>query len=301
MTEKEGMTLPRRVLPNTTYLVTRRCMGRRFLLRPDALLNQVFVYCLARAAEQHGVEVHALGVMSNHHHLVMTDVRGVLPDFLMSLHRNLAMCIKRLRGWDEVVWEPNVSTSAVELTGVSEILDKVAYTILNPVSAGLVRAPHRWPGVLSTCAVLARGTLEVKRPSVWFRDSAPETAKLHWTVPPGFSHKEAYLDALGDLVRSRLRVLRDAHRHEGKGYLGQARVRQTRVTDQPKKRKSRFGLSPTFSALTRSKWLEVLKGLRAFRRAYREAYAVWRQGKPRVEFPLGTWWVVRYAGAQAVT
>ncbi|HSN82506.1 MAG TPA: transposase, partial [Polyangiales bacterium] len=60
VTEKEGMTLPRRVLPNTTYLVTRRCMGRRFLLRPDALLNQVFVYCLARAAEKHGVEVHAL-------------------------------------------------------------------------------------------------------------------------------------------------------------------------------------------------------------------------------------------------
>lgn len=276
-------------------------MGRRFLLRPDALLNRVFVYCLARAAEKYGVEVHALGVMSNHHHLVMTDVRGVLPDFLMSLHRNLAMCIKRLRGWDEVVWEPNVSTSAVELTGTSEILDKVAYTILNPVSAGLVRAPHRWPGVLSTCAALARGTLEAKRPSVWFKDSAPKTAKLHWTVPPGFSHKEAYLDALRDLVQSRLRMLRDAHRREAKGYLGATRVRKTRVTDQPKKRKSRFGLSPTFSALTRSKWLEVLKGLRAFRRAYREAYAVWRQGKPRVEFPLGTWWVVRYGGAQAVT
>jgi len=84
MTEEEGVTLPRQALPNTTYLVTRRCLGRRFLLRPDPVLNQVFAYCIARAAEKHGVEVHALGVMSNHHHLVMTDVRGVLPDFLMS-------------------------------------------------------------------------------------------------------------------------------------------------------------------------------------------------------------------------
>jgi hypothetical protein len=276
-------------------------MGRRFLLRPDPLLNRLFVYCLARAAEKHGVEVHAFGVMSNHHHLVMTDVRGVLPDFLMSLHRNLAMCIKRLRGWDEVVWEPNVSTSAVELTGASEILDKVAYTILNPVSARLVSAPRCWPGVLSTCAVLARGTLEAKRPPVWFKDSAPKTLRLRWAVPPGFAHKKAYLDALGELVRSRLRVLRVAHRREGKGYLGEAQVRKTRVTDQPNKRKSRFGLNPTFSALTRTKWHEVLRGLRAFRRAYREAYAVWRQGNLRVEFPLGTWWVVRYGGAQALT
>ncbi len=295
------MTLPRRVVPNATYLVTRRCLGRRFLLRPDRILNQVFVYCLARAAEKHGVEVHALGVMSNHHHLVVTDVQGVLPDFLMSLHRTLAMCIKRLRDWDEVVWEPNVSTSAVELTGPSEILDKVAYTILNPVSAGLVRAPHCWPGVLSTCAELARGTLEAKRPPVWFKDSAPKTAKLRWTVPPSFVRKEAYLDALGNLVGSRLRELRVAHRRSGKGYLGGIRVRKTRVTDRPNTRKSRFGPSPTFSALTRRKWLEVVKRLRAFRRAYREAYAAWRQGESSVEFPLGTWWVVRYAGAQAAT
>ena len=28
------------------------------------------------------------------------------------LNRQLAMCVKRLRGWDEVVWEPNVQYSA---------------------------------------------------------------------------------------------------------------------------------------------------------------------------------------------
>ena len=295
------MTLPRRVLPGTTYMVTRRCLGRRFLMRPDRLLNQVFAYCLARAAEKHGIEVHAVGVMSNHHHLVMTDVRGVLPEFLMSFHRSLAMCIKRIRGWDEVVWEPNVPTSAIELTGTSEILDKVAYTILNPVSAGLVRAPHRWPGVLSTCAELTHGALEAERPPVWFKNTAPKSAKLRWTVPPGFARKKPYLDALHQLVGSRFRELRLAHRRAGKGYLGRLRVQKRRVTDQPEAPKSRFGPSPTFSALTRTKWLEVMRRLRAFRTAYREAYARWSQGNPSVEFPRGTWWVVRHAGAQVAT
>ena len=36
------MSHARRVLPGTTYLVTRRCSERRFFLRPDALVNQVY-------------------------------------------------------------------------------------------------------------------------------------------------------------------------------------------------------------------------------------------------------------------
>ena len=46
------MTLPRRVLSNTTYLVTRRCTQRMFLLRPSPLNTQIFIYCLAVAAKK---------------------------------------------------------------------------------------------------------------------------------------------------------------------------------------------------------------------------------------------------------
>jgi putative transposase len=295
------MTLPRCVLEGTTYLVTRRCIGRRFLLRPDAEFNRLFVYCLARAADQHGIEVHALGVMSNHYHLVVTDIRGVLPDFMMSLNRSLAMSIKRLRDWDEVVWEPNIPYSAVELGGPSEILDKVAYTLLNPVSAGLVRTPERWPGVLSTLEQLRGGTLTAERPRVWFKDKAPKNVALRWTVPAGFPSKAGYLGALEALLRSRLTELRTESRRRGRSYLGSIRVRKTQVNDRPKTKKQRFGRNPTFSALTRKVWLDAMKALRAFRSAYRAAYAAWRSGDRDTEFPLGTWWVVRYAGATAVT
>ena len=295
------MTLPRRVLPGTTYLLTRRCLGRRFLLRPDPVLNNLFVYCLGLAAEKHGFDLHAANVMSNHYHLVATDVRGVLPHFLMALNRSLAKSLKRLRGWDEVVWEPNVQTSAVELSGPAEILDKAAYTLLNPVSAGLVRAPHRWPGVASTPEELARGMREATRPPVWFKDTAPKKVTLRWTLPPGFERKEDYLGALKALAQSRLTLLRAEHRRRGRGYLGRTRVQKTPVTDQPKTKKARFGRSPTFSALTRERWCKAMRRLRAFRRAYRAAYAAWRHGDSAVEFPPGTWWVVRYAGAAAVT
>jgi hypothetical protein len=73
------------------------------------------------------------------------------------------------------------------------------------------------------------------------------------------------------------------------------------VSDRPKTKTQRFGRNPTFSALTRKAWLDAMKGLRAFRSAYRAAYVAWRSGDRDTEFPLGTWWVVRHAGATAVT
>ena len=218
------MSLPRRVLANTTYLVTRRCLGRRFLLRPDDRFNNLFVYCLALAAKKHGIEVHAACAMSNHYHLVLTDAEGVLPDFMGWLNRQLAMCIKRLRGWEEVVWEPNVPYSAVELSGPAEVLDKVAYVLLNPVSAGLVRSPERWPGALSTLGVLRRAAMAAKRPAVWFKDTVPEEVALSLQLPPGFTGRAGYLAALEALLTDRLAQVRAELRHQGRGFLGRNRV-----------------------------------------------------------------------------
>jgi len=45
------------------------------------------------------VQVHAICAMSTHLHLVVTDVRGVLPAFLQSFHRVEARCTQVLRGW----------------------------------------------------------------------------------------------------------------------------------------------------------------------------------------------------------
>jgi REP element-mobilizing transposase RayT len=291
------MTLPRRVLPNTTYLITRRCLGRRFLLRPDPSLNTLFEYCLALAAEKYGIDLHGACVMSNHYHLVLTDVKGVLPEFMGWLNSQLAKRIKRLRRWDEVVWEPNVHYSAVELDGRAEVLDKMAYTILNPVSAGLVSSPEDWPGVISTVAILRRGETRVPRPKASFTDAYPAERILRFTPPPCFAEPTHYRDALRRLVDGRLKTLHREWTSERRRALGPKAVLHTRTTGRPSSPKERFGRSPTFSALTRSAWRRAVKRLRAFRAAYRLAYDAWRSGEPDVEFPTGTWWVVRYSNA----
>lgn len=38
------MTLPRVLEPGTTYLVTRRCLERRFRLRPEQAVNDLLYY-----------------------------------------------------------------------------------------------------------------------------------------------------------------------------------------------------------------------------------------------------------------
>ena len=76
------MSKPRRVLPGSTYLITRRCLGRQFLLRPSRDVNQVFLFCLAHSARMCGIEVHAFCVLSNHYHLVVTDPLARLPEFM---------------------------------------------------------------------------------------------------------------------------------------------------------------------------------------------------------------------------
>ncbi|MDX1740483.1 MAG: hypothetical protein R3178_04280, partial [Rhodothermales bacterium] len=291
------MTLPRQVLPDTTYLVTRRCIGRRFLLRPDSAINNIFIYCLAFAVEKYGIELHAACAMSNHYHLVLTDRRGVLPDFIAWLNRQLAMCVKRLRKWDEVVWEPNVSFSAVELTGSAEVLDKVAYVLLNPVSAGLVRDPESWPGFLATVRALRRGTFRAERPSVWFRKAAPTGVTLKLNPPRCFPDQHLYLEALEALIAKRVAQVGDRIRRMGRRCLGRRGVRRTRVFSRPSSKKKLFGTRPTFSALTRERWLAAVQRLRGFRDAYRSAYRAWRSGKRDVEFPPGTWWLARRAGA----
>lgn len=294
------MTLPRRVLPNSTYLVTRRCLRRRFLLRPDRALNTLFLYCLAVAADRYGVAIHGFCVMSNHYHLVLTDMRGELPVFMGWLNSQLAKRIKQLRAWDEVVWEPNVHYSAVELEGQAEVLDKIVYTLLNPVSAELVEQPADWPGAISTLPMLRRGKLEVKRPEARFRKTLPELIALSLTPAPCFTNEEQYLSALESLLDRRTRRLQGHRSKRGRRVLGRRHVLQTPFSARSTTPKERFGRSPTFSALTRGAWQRAVKRLRAFRAAYRRAYQAWRSGVSEVEFPAGTWWLTRCANVRVV-
>ena len=79
-----AMSEPRRIMPETTSMLTRRCTQRQFLMRPDDEMNNAFLYCVIEAAQKFGISLILPQMMSTHHHTVeflvlTTEVTESLP------------------------------------------------------------------------------------------------------------------------------------------------------------------------------------------------------------------------------
>src|SRR5688572_18357718 len=171
------MGLPRAVLPGRVYMVTRRCLERRFFLRPDPEMTQAFVYCLAAAARRTNVRVIFSSMQSNHHHTGVIDVDGRLPEFLEYLHKFVAKFGNALRGRWESFWAPE-QTSCVQLVGPDDILDKMVYAITNPVKDHRVERVSHWPGLDCLAAIDVNVPLVADRPRHFSTDMLRSLATL---------------------------------------------------------------------------------------------------------------------------
>jgi REP element-mobilizing transposase RayT len=281
------MTAPRQVLPGVTYLVTRRCARREFLLRPGKVTNQTFLFLLALAARRFSIQVHAFCVLSNHFHLVLTDPKAQLPAFHQLLDALVARAQNAFLGRFESFWAPS-SYSAVALSAPEDIVDKTAYVLANPVAAGLVRSGRLWPGLWSAPEQLGNGSLEAARPAHFFdkKGSLPETLTLELTVPPGFASAEAFR---AQVVAALAAKEKQAARDVGGEFLGVARVLRQKPTGRAVSQEPRRGLRPRLAALDKWKRIEALGRLKEFLDAYRVAWAAWRAGDDAALFPSGTY------------
>jgi putative transposase len=294
----EGMTAPRQVLPGTIYLVTRRCARRQYLLRPSRATNQVFLYLLALAAERYGVQIHAYCMMSNHYHLVVTDPDARLPACLQFLDGLAGRAINALLGRQEdFFWGPD-SFSAVELASTEAVIDKAAYTLANPVAAGLVRSAHRWPGPWSCPEAVGADELLVKRPSHFFdpKGSMPDSVSLRLSTPRGFPSAEAFRRQLRGALAAREA---DAVKKVGT-FLGAARVLAQKPTARARSMEPFKETNPKVAARDPGTRVAALQRLVSFLVEYRAALREWRQGRKEVLFPVGTYQMrVAYGAACA--
>jgi putative transposase len=283
------VTAPRQVLPGTSYLVTRRCSQRQFLLRPSAFTNEIFLFVLALASRRFGVEVHAFCIMSNHYHLVVTDLHARLPAFSQYLDSLVARALNASFGRWDAFWAQG-SYSAVALATAQDIVEKTAYVLANPVAAGLVSRGELWPGLYSSLASF--GTrIEASRPSKFFRANGylPENLHLELAIPREFASADDFREQVANAVAN----LEDRARRElaasGRGFVGAKRVLQQRHTSRPTTGDPRRELNPRVAARDKWKRIEVLSRLVEFVRAYREALRARRAGRLDAVFPAGTY------------
>lgn len=299
-----AVSQPRQIAPCKTYLLTRRALRRHLLFRPDAAIVQLLTYTLAVSARRFGIEVHAFCAMSTHVHLVLTDVRGVLPLFLQFFHRLAALGTKVLRKWEGPVWEPE-STSIVELLTPAAVVEKIAYVLANPVAAGLVRRAYEWPGAKVDVSAIGRGTLRAGRPTAYFdpnNPAWPEEATLPLTLPPGIEQDRG--DDFRRMVAAELAGQEaeacTALQRQGRRVLGAERVRNISPYDRATSFEALRDRNPTF-AVGRGQggaWRLAGAAVRIFRATYRAALEQWRKGVRSALFPAGTWWMRVFHGAR---
>ena len=85
-------------------MIIRRCTRRLFLMGPDPVTNNAFIYCLAIAAQRAGIEVIFTAAQSKHHHTGIYDPTVTYPEFIEHFHRLLAKSMNCLRGRWESFW-----------------------------------------------------------------------------------------------------------------------------------------------------------------------------------------------------
>jgi len=286
------MTVPRQVIAGRTYLISRRCTQRQMLLRPEALVEQIYLYCLAEAAERYEITIHGFIAMSNHQHLVIRDNLANFPDFLAHLHKMIAKAMNSLRGRWENFWateQPN----AVYLVEAADRFDKLVYLLANPVAAHLVEHVHDWPGACSLGLHLSGRTLTLKRPRGFFRSDGrmPDEVNLRIERPDGFESltAEEWVAKLQEAVRLEEDRAREERTERGFGVLGRKGVLRSDPSDSPKTLEARGTLRPQVACLNKHRRLQELRALLEFRIERREALVRVLQGEVDVCFPEGTY------------
>ena len=285
------------MVAGATYLLTRRCSERRYFLRPDPVVGRVVKYALALAVAKYGVEVHGFVVMSNHLHLVITDVRGVLPEFMTWFDSVVARALNRHWGRRGAFWEQG-SYTRVEALDREVALRQLVYVLANPVGAGLVRSASQWPGAWSHPARMEGEAYECSRPKVFFTREMPEVVELRLVRLRGFEglSVEEYRERVGERLKEEEALARRLRKEEGRGFVGRKRVLRVDpfsspgTPDVPRRPLREVASSdPQLRKAGEARYAE-------FRREYERALEAYLAGDREVVFPPGTYKLRREFG-----
>jgi putative transposase len=285
------------VPPRSVVEVTARTTGSRFLLRPDAAVNDLILGIFGRAQEKYGVRIFAIVVLGNHMHALLgVETAEQLASFMRFVLGNIALEVGKHHRWLGRFWGRRYSSIVVADGGAQ--VARLSYILSNGCKEGLVERPEDWPGVSS-----ARALIEGRRLlGTWFNRSAEYEARRRGRRPdpsltrteyavvlsqlPVWEHLSAaeYAAAVRELARAAEESARRARQADGDApVLGPERV----LREDPHKHPAHSARrpAPLVHAITRRMRQAFTAAYRAFVDAYRTAAALLRAGKRGATFP----------------
>lgn len=296
----------------TTYFLSRRIAFRKFLLTPSSKkINNIIGYCIAVAAKKFNIDIYNYVAMSNHLHMVAHDHDATLPFFLADVHRNIAKCLNAELKRFGTFWDSSKPGETM-LPTTEDVLDKMLYTMLNPVKAGLVEKHQHWPGLISKPSDFSK-TLVFKRPRSYFGLSQkqknkrllnkkgrikdykaqrvsklPDTIELKLKIPPGFAHldEEVFKELLLKEMRSRESEIKIERK--GKPVLGRRNVIRMNPFSEPKSKPKKSSLNPRVAGKNKEIYIMTQVMIKNFRIDHGTARLSYKGGDRETEFPYGT-------------
>jgi len=230
--------------------------------------------------------------MTNHYHLLITDLEGRYPAFLADLNRNIAKCLNVTYEHFDAIWDsrgPGVVQLSNNPTTISRVLE---YIYLNPCKARLVKHQRQYPGVKSVPEDLQGKSCKVKRPKVYFAKDGkmPKTVHLKVQLPTAVlkvMDKKSYIHHMKQRVRAgEDKIIAEVGEN---GFLGKRKLQQVDHLDSPRTRPSFRALNPRFSGSNPVDLDRQKRKYRHFRTKYEDSFQRWQQGERDVEFPFGTY------------
>jgi putative transposase len=283
------MTKPRQFLPNSTYFITRRAIQREFWLKPTPQTTQIFLYCIAVAAQKTGIRLHTACVMTNHWHAVVSDSGTKVAEFYEWVHKYVAKAVNCARGREENMWASG-KASVIRLEAPEDVLDKTVYTLCNPVSAGLIARAETWKGVW---LYRQSHSQVVKRPTVYFKEDGTMPKTVTLTIHPAPIQENISIDVYEKRIAGQIaheeNKIADEMSATNKRFMGMSAVMRQSHGDRPKSLEIRRGMNPRFAAKDKELRIRIIERYEQFVFHYRQALKAWRAGNREVAFPPGTY------------
>ena len=288
-----------RYLPQESALVevTTRTLQGRFLLRPSRKLNELVVGVIGRALKScPGVDLHAIGHLSNHLHMLLTvKDSAALSDFMCFVNGNTAREAGLLHRWREKFWGRRYE--CIPVLDDETAVKRLRYLLAHGCKEGFSRRPLDWVGINSARALLDNEPLRGR----WYNRKAAYEARRRGQHPGPDDFSEVYevhlvpLPAWSNLPKETRQALGremldgierkfagTAGRHPDGGARAVCRV-------NPHRRPSRVARSPAPDCHAADKSLrkQFREGYVAFARHFHEAARAQRRHRPKARFPYG--------------
>jgi len=213
--------------------------------------------------------------------------------------------MKVLRKWDGAVWD-HEQPSVVELRTPEAVVQESAYSIVNPVEAGLVRSATDWPGLTTRSSDIGTAVWRIDRPEQYFGaddEKWPPVVELRLAMPRAAEQlgvsDDGFRELVADEVERQEKAARENVKERGWAFLGADRCLKLSPFRRARSWEPLRSRNPTFAVGrgNREAFFEAVARLRAFRLAYRQRLEAWRAGERNAPFPAGTWLMRHRHGA----